>query len=127
MLRRSQRSRNRCNVQQAGRARLALAATAALGAFGATQSAFGQSIGLSFVGGRAAGEGASTLADSEIAGAFAQSHWNNLTTNTDGNTVVPNNGVYVNGPTPLLDSSGAAVSPNLTLWWGSPNTWAINT
>src|SRR5207247_2562326 len=40
---------------------------------------------------------------------------------------IPNNGASVNGPIPLLGSAGAAVRPNLTLWWGSPNTWAVAT
>src|SRR5207237_980780 len=111
--RRSQRSHNRCNVQQSGRARVALAATAALGAFWATQSALGQSIGLRFVGGRPTG--GNVMDPTDLAGVpgFAQTNWNNLTTLNDGNTQTPNNGVYVNGPTPLVDNTGAAVNPNL--------------
>jgi hypothetical protein len=85
-MRRSQRSRNRCNVQQSGRARVAFAATAALGAFWAAQSAYGQSIGLRFVGGRPTG--GNVMDDTDVAGVpgFAQAHWNNLTTLNDGNT-----------------------------------------
>src|SRR5207249_11273588 len=125
VMRRSQRLRNRCNVQRTGRARMALAATAALGAFWATQSALGQSIGLRFVGGRPTG--GNVMDPTDLAGVpgFAQQNWNNLTLLNDGNTQTPNNGVYVNGPASIVDSSGAAIAPNLNLWWGSPNTWSL--
>src|SRR5690242_15054599 len=99
---RSERVRNRCNVKLSRRAHVALASTAAIAAFWSAHRTEAQSIGLRFVGGRPTG--GNVMADGDVAGVpgFAQAHWNNLTTNTDGNLLTPNNGVYVNGPTPIL-------------------------
>ena len=87
-----------------------------IGAYEAQVAPF--SVGFNFVGGGPAGS-TGILASGDVAGAFPQANWNNLTTDYDG----ANSGTYVNGPASIKDGGGNSFSPNLKLWWDAPNTY----
>ena len=87
-----------------------------IGAYEAQVAPF--ALGFNFVGGGPAGS-TGTLASTDVAGAFAQANWNNLTTDYDGTS----SGTYANGPASIKDGGGISFSPNLKLWWDAPNTY----